>query len=113
MPNQIQSKKAKTHGNNLSLVDQFFSLNPNANTQNAQDIVHLLLTQSLNVTFATLNCFDDEDGELISRVQDDVIANLLFDIQTKLELIEKVLPFAFLNDASDQESLDHDNRGQA
>lgn len=113
MPNQIQSKKAKTHGTNLSLVDQFFSLNPNAKTQNAQDIVHILLTQSLNVTFATLNCFDDEDGELISRVQDDVIANLLFDIQTKLELIEKVLPFAFLNDASDQESLDHDNRGQA
>lgn len=113
MPNQIQSKKAKTHGTNLSLVDQFFSLNPNANTQNAQDIVHILLTQSLNVTFATLNCFDDEDGELISRVQDDVIANLLFDIQTKLELIEKVLPFAFLNDASDQESLEHDNRGQA
>ena len=67
----------------------------NANSANAKDIVENLLDQSMNLVLATWSCFEDQDGQVVNKFNDALIANLLLDIKEKLELIEKALPLAF------------------
>lgn len=84
----------KPYNSTLGNIGEFYVPHPDANHLNAKDVVHSLLTQAINTSIATWNCF--EDGEKLI-VRDDIVSNLIWDIQTKLEMIEKILPLAFDN----------------
>lgn len=91
MPN---SNTKKPYNVSLCCIDEFYVPHPDANYLNAQDVVHSLLDQAINTSKATQNCFD-EDGKL--DINPVVVSNLIWTIQTKLEMIEKILPLAFEN----------------
>ena len=86
---ELENKK---YNSKLGSVDTFFIPHPGANHLNAQDVAYDLVTGAKNLSIAVLNCFDDEEGLVI---KDTIVANLIYDIQTKLEMIERVLPMAF------------------
>lgn len=90
MSNQINSKKPYNPA--LGCIESFYIPHPEANHSNAQDVIHSLLGQALNTAIATQGCF--EDGEKLD-VSACVVSNLIWTIQTKLEMIEKILPLAF------------------
>lgn len=90
MPNQINYKKP--HNPALGCIESFYIPHPEANYLNAQDVIHSLLVQVRNTAIATQGCF--EDGEKLD-VSPCVVSNLIWTIQTKLEMIEKILPLAF------------------
>ncbi|MFC2993934.1 hypothetical protein ACFODO_01355 [Acinetobacter sichuanensis] len=92
MPKQINSKNLEL---SLGLVNNFFVIHPNANSANAKDIVENLLDQSMSLVLATWSCFENQDGQVVNKFNNDLIANLLLDIKVKLQLIEKALPLAF------------------
>ena len=86
---ELENKK---YNPGLGSVAAFFTPHPDANHLNAQDAVHGLVSNAKDLSIAVLNCFDDEEGLVI---KDTIVANLIYDIQTKLEMIERVLPMAF------------------
>ena len=90
MPNQINSKN--THNPALGNTADFFAPHADANHLNAQDVVCHLVSSAKNISTATWNCF--EDGKTLV-IKGEVVANLIFELQTKLEMIEKILPLAF------------------
>lgn len=63
-----------------------------ANHLNAQDVIHSLVAGAKDISIATFNCFD---GGTKLVIKDEIVANLIYEIQTKLEMIEKLLPMAF------------------
>ncbi|MCJ8146624.1 hypothetical protein MKI79_06870 [Acinetobacter sp. A3.8] len=87
MPNSNQNITVS-----LNCASQFFVPHKDADAHHAQDVIHQLVESTKNLATATFNCFD-EGAEL--AVRDDIVANLIHDIQTRLELIEKLLPMAF------------------
>ena len=82
----------KSYNPSLGSVKEFFTPHQDANCLNAQDIVFDLVTSAKNISITTWNFFED-GKELV--VKDEIIANLIVEIQTKLEMIEKLLPLAF------------------
>ena len=38
---------------------------------------------------------EEQDGRMVNTANSDLVANMLWDIQTKLEMITKILPMAF------------------
>jgi len=88
MPNQIK----KTYNPSLCGTTTFYVAHPDANYLNAQDVVCTLVSSAKNISIATWNCF--EDGKELT-IKGEVVADLIYELQTKLEMIEKILPMAF------------------
>lgn len=90
MSNQINSKKP--YNPDLCNIGEFYTPHAEANHLNAQDVVYSLLASAKDISVATFNCFDGGNKLMI---KDEIVANLIHEIQTKLEMIEKILPMAF------------------
>ena len=45
-----------------------------------------------DISIATFQCFEGGNKLMIKA---EIVANLIYEIQTKLEMIEKILPLAF------------------
>ena len=88
MPNQNQ----KPYKPELSCTQAFFIPHPDANHLNAQDTVQSLVASTKDLSTVIFNCFDDGTKLVI---KDEVVANLIYEMQTKLEMIEAILPIAF------------------
>ena len=88
MPNQNKPKYNCLIGS----TSEFFVPHSEANHLNAQDVVHSLVTGAKDISIATFQCFDGGNKLMI---KDEIVANLICEIQTKLEMIEKLLPMAF------------------
>ena len=88
MPNQT----IKPYKPELSCTQAFFIPHPDANHLNAQDAVQSLVTSTKDLSIAVFNCFD---GGTKLVIKDEIVANLIYEIQTKLEMIEAILPMAF------------------
>ena len=88
MPNQIN----KTHNYSLSSTSAFFAPHPEANHLNAQEVALELVASAKDISTATFQCFAGGNKLII---KDEIVANLIAEIQTKLEMIEKILPMAF------------------
>ncbi len=86
MPNQ------KEYFPELCNTSDFFVPHKNSNHLNAQDVVVDLVNSAKNISMATWNCFEDGDKLVMKG---EIVANLIYEIQTKLEMIEKILPLAF------------------
>ena len=89
MPNQ---NNQKPYNPALGCIEDFYIPHQEANHLNAQDVVHSLLSQAINTSTVTQNCFN-EHGEL--DISACVVSNLIWELQTKLEMIKKILPLAF------------------
>ena len=89
MPNQ---NNQKPYNPALGCIEDFYIPHPEANYLNAQDVIHSLLAQAINTSKTTQNCFD-EDSKL--DISSEIVSNLIWTIQTKLEMIKKILPLAF------------------
>ena len=85
----------KPYNSSLGCTSEFFVPHSEANHLNAQDVIHDLLARAISTSTVTWLMFEDRDGKMINAANDDLVANMLFDIQTKLEMIEKLLPMAF------------------
>lgn len=88
MPNQNKPKYNCLIGS----TSEFFVPHKEANHLNAQDVVHSLVVSAKDISIATFQCF--EGGNKL-MIKDEIVANLICEIQTKLEMIEKILPIAF------------------
>ena len=88
MPNQNKPKYNCLIGS----TSEFFVPHKEANHLNAQDVVESLVSSAKDISIATFQCF--EGGNKL-MVRDEIVANLICEIQTKLEMIEKILPMAF------------------
>mgnify|MGYP001594717108 CR=1 FL=1 len=88
MPNQNKPKYNCLIGS----TSEFFVPHSEATHLNAQDVVHSLVASAKDISIATFQCF--EDGNKL-MIKDEIVANLIYEIQTKLEMIEKILPMAF------------------
>ena len=88
MPNQNKPKYNCLIGS----TSEFFVPHSEANHLNAQDVVHSLVASAKDISIATFQCF--EGGNKL-MIKDEIVANLIYEIQTKLEMIEKLLPMAF------------------
>ena len=88
MPNQNKPKYNCLIGS----TSEFFVPHSEATHLNAQDVVHSLVASAKDISIATFQCF--EDGNKL-MIKDEIVANLIYEIQTKLEMIEKLLPMAF------------------
>lgn len=86
------SNSKKPYNANLGCIEDFYIPHPKANYSNAQDVIHSLLVQARNTAIATQGCF--EVSEKLD-VNPCVISDLIWTIQTKLEMIERILPLAF------------------
>lgn len=95
-----QSKK--TYNANLCAIESFYIPHPEANHLNAQDIIVDLVSSAKRISTATWNCF--EDGKELA-IKGEIVADLIYEIQTKLEMIEKVLPLAFEWDEKDKKAV--------
>lgn len=80
---------------NLGNTSDFFVPHKDSNHLNAQDVIHDLVARAISTSKVTWLMFEDHDGKMVNMANDDLVANMLFDIQTKLEIIEKTLPLAF------------------
>ena len=83
---------------NVELCDikEYFVQHEDSNHLNAQDIVHNLLEQAKNLsTVGRALHMDGGDGYIVN---DEILYTLFWDIETKLELIDKQLSKAFLCD---------------
>lgn len=83
----------------LSSIEEFYIPHPNADFLDVQDVIHSLLNQSISTSFATRCCFEDS-GEL--NIDPSIVFDLIWSVQTKLEMIEKILPLAFENKQGDK-----------
>ena len=88
MSNQIK----KAYNPSLGNTSAFFAPHPEANHLNAQDVAYELVASAKTISIATWNCFEDGDKLVIKA---EIVANLIYEIQTKLEMIEAILPMAF------------------
>ncbi|MCE1272776.1 MAG: hypothetical protein LWW88_14730 [Acinetobacter sp.] len=88
MPNQNKPKYNCLIGS----TSEFFVPHSEATHLNAQDVVHSLVASAKDISIATFQCF--EGGNKL-MIKDEIVANLIYEIQTKLEMIEKILPMAF------------------
>ena len=88
MPNQNKPKYNCLIGS----TSEFFVPHSEATHLNAQDVVHSLVASAKDISIATFQCFDGGNKLMI---KDEIVANLIYEIQTKLEMIEKLLPMAF------------------
>lgn len=79
----------------MGCTSEFFVPHSEANHLNAQDVIHSLVARAISTSTVTWLMFEDRDGKMVNAANDDLVANMLFDIQTKLEMIEKLLPMAF------------------
>ena len=86
MPNQ------KEYFPELCTTTGFFVPHEDSNHLNAQSVVCSMVSSAKNISIATWNCFED-GGEL--AIKGEVVADLIYELQTKLEMIEKILPLAF------------------
>lgn len=89
MPN---SNSKKPYNVDLCNITEFYIPHPESNHLNAQDIIHSLVSSAKDISTATWHCFDDGNALV---VKDSIVANLIYELQTKLEMIEKILPLAF------------------
>ena len=94
MPNSNQKSKPinNDYFPSLSCTSAFFTPHKDANHLNAQDVIHCLVGSAKDISIVTFNCF--ENGKELT-INGEIVANLIFEIQTKLEMIEKILPLAF------------------
>ena len=76
----------------LCTTTAFFVPHEDSNHLNTQDVVQNLVSSAKNISIATYNCF--EDGKELA-IKGEIVAELIFELQTKLEMIEKILPMAF------------------
>ena len=88
MPEQTK----KQYQSELGHTKAFFVPHPNANHLNAQDVAYELVVSTKDLSTVIFNCFDD--GNKLA-IKDEIVANLICEIQTKLEMIEAILPMAF------------------
>lgn len=88
MSNQIK----KTYNPSLGKISTFFAPHPEANHLNAQDVAYELVASAKDISIATFQCFDGGNKLVIKA---EIVANLIAEIQTKLEMIERILPLAF------------------
>ncbi len=88
MPNQ----KKPEYNVLIGSTSEFFVPHSEANHLNAQDVVHSLVASAKDISIATFQCF--EGGNKL-MIKGEIVANLICEIQTKLEMIEKILPMAF------------------
>lgn len=86
---ELENKK---YNSKLGSVDTFFIPHPDANHLNAQDVAYELVASAKDISTVIFNCFD---GGTKLVIKDEIVANLICEIQTKLEMIERVLPMAF------------------
>ena len=93
MPNQINSKKP--YNPSLCNTSDFFVPHKDSNHLNAQDVIHNLVANAISTSTVTWLMFEDRDGRMVNTANDSLVANMLWDIQTKLEMIERILPLAF------------------
>ena len=91
MPNQ------KEYFPELCTTTAFFVPHADSNHLNAQDVVQNLVSSAKNISIATYNCF--EDGRELA-INDEIVADLIYELQTKLEMNEKILPLAFKRDVN-------------
>lgn len=101
MPNSNQKPNPnnKAYFPELCNTSEFFVPHKDANHLNAQDVIHSLIGSAKDISAVTYNCF--EDGETLT-IKAEIVANLIFEVQTKLEMIEKILPLAFDNNKGDK-----------
>lgn len=92
MPNQKSNSKNKPYFSKLGLQSEFFTPHKDANHINAQNVIVDLVGRTKDISVAPWNCF--EDGKDLT-IKGEIVANLIYEIQTKLELIEKILSMAF------------------
>lgn len=106
MPKQNNTQKPnpinKDYFPLLCLTSEFFVPHKDANHLDAQDVIFDLVNSAKNMSIATWNCF--EDGEKLV-MKGEIVANLISEIQTKLEMIEKILPLAFEGDEKDKKAV--------
>ena len=96
MPN---SNAKKPHNLSLGSVAGFFTPHPDATPSDAQDVVCELVRSAKDISTATFHCFD---GGTKLIVKDEIVSDLIFELQTKLEMIEKLLPMAFEYEGGDK-----------
>lgn len=77
----------------LCNTNAFFVAHKDANHLNAQDVIYDLLRSAKNISIVTCNCFGEDSEQLV--INDAIFCNLISEIQTKLAIIEKLLPLAF------------------
>lgn len=77
----------------LCNTNAFFVAHQDANHLNAQDVIYDLLRSAKNISIVTCNCFGEDSVQLV--IHDAIVCSLIFEIQTKLAMIEKLLPLAF------------------
>lgn len=88
MPTQIK----KTYNPSLGSTSAFFVPDAEANHLNAQDVAYELVASAKDISIATFQCFEGGNKLMIKA---EIVANLIIEIQTKLEMIERILPLAF------------------
>ncbi|WP_180176639.1 MULTISPECIES: hypothetical protein [unclassified Acinetobacter] len=88
MSNQIK----KAYNSSLGSTSAFFAPHPEANHLNAQDVAFELVASAKDISIATFQCFEGGNRLMIKA---EIVANLIVEIQTKLEMIEAILPMAF------------------
>ncbi|WP_151713468.1 hypothetical protein [Acinetobacter bereziniae] len=101
MPTHNSNKKL--YNPSLSCAEEFFIPHEDSNHLNAQDVVYSMLRSSKSISIATWNCFENDKGRMVLCTSGDLVAELLFEIQTKLEMIERILPLAFNNQGDNHE----------
>ncbi|MEG2273394.1 MAG: hypothetical protein RSC05_14085 [Acinetobacter sp.] len=95
MPKQntsLENQNEPKYNSLIGCTSDFFVPHSEANHLNAQDVIHSLVAGAKDISIATFNCFD---GGTKLVIKDEIVANLIYEIQTKLEMIEKLLPMAF------------------
>lgn len=88
----MSSSNKKAYNSSLGNTSAFFTPHPEANHLNAQDVAFELVASAKDISIATFQCF--EGGNRL-MIKPEIVASLIAEIQTKLEMIEKILPLAF------------------
>ncbi|OTG98360.1 hypothetical protein B9T24_03215 [Acinetobacter sp. ANC 4654] len=86
------SNSKKPYNLTLGCIESFYIPHPEADYANAQDVVYSMVSSAKNISIATWSCF--KDGRELA-VKGEVVADLIYELQTKLEMIERILPLAF------------------
>jgi len=81
----MSNSNKKPYNPSLSDISAFFVPHKEANHLNAQDVVCTLVKSV--------------------AIKGEVVADLIYELQTKLELIEKILPFAFEGDTDNKKAV--------
>lgn len=79
----------KKYNPSLSTATRFFVPHAQANSENAHEVIFELVGNAKDISIAAFQCFDGGTHLLIKH---EVMANLIAQIQTKLEMIEQLLP---------------------